>query len=136
MAKFQLIGCEINIGGDRDNTVVKDQFDPITYPEYIVLQALHGGADHVHSAVVVGEIETDAAVERERLEMKYGAGLIGTLFPGAMAALPFGDKALPSSDELEAGKQAAKKAQKAAREAKVETTIEAPKKPVLPDLTQ
>lgn len=117
MALFQLLGCEINIGGDRDNTVVRDQFDPVTFPEFLVLRALHGGADHVHSAVAVGERELNPEAEKERLSLKYGAALIGGLFPGAMAALPLGDQSIPTLDEVNAGNAAANAARAATRAA-------------------
>ena len=110
MALFQMLGCEINIGGDRDNTVVKNQFDPVTYPEFLVLQAIHGGPDHVHSAVVVGEDERDPAAERDRLSLKYGAPLVMGLFPGALAMVPLGDASLPTLAEVKAGEAAASEA--------------------------
>lgn len=116
MALFQLIGCEINLNGDRDNTVVRDQFDPITFPELLVLQALHGGPDHVHSAVAVGHVERDINAERERLALKYGAGLVSNLFPGALAALPLEDVSLPTLEEVQAGEAAAKAARKTVRD--------------------
>lgn len=145
MALFQLLGCEINVGGDRDNTVVRDQFDPVTYPEFLILQAIHGGVDHVHDAVVVGEAELDPAAERERLALKYGAELAMGLFPGALAMLPLGDVSFPTLAEVQAGTKAATEARAAVR-AKVKTTKPkepqpepedepAPTKPVLPDLT-
>lgn len=130
MALFQLLGCEINVGGDRDNTVVRDQFDPVTYPEYLVLQALHGGADHVHDAVVVGEADIDPAAERDRLALKYGADLAMGLFPGALAMLPLGDASLPTLAEVQAGKKAATEARATVR-AKAKTEPKA----ALPDLT-
>lgn len=139
LANFQLLGVEINIGGDRDNTVVKDRFDPVTFPEYLVLQALHGGPDHVHSAVVVGHSERPSPVEKERLALKYGGDLVSALFPGAMATLPEGDVSIPTIEEVEAGNAASKEARKIVRKS-------APKAPIaqggglvgsggLPDLT-
>lgn len=110
MALIQMLGCEINIGGDRDNTVVKDQFDPVSYPEYLVLQAVHGGVDHVHGAVVVGEAELDPNAERERLSLKYGQQLVMGLFPGALAMMPVGDASLPTLDEVKAGEAASAEA--------------------------
>lgn len=142
MARFQLIGCEINIGGDRTQTVVKDAFDPVTFPEYIVLRALHGGAEHVHSAVAVGYREVDPAVERERLGLRYGEALVASLFPGAMTGLPTEDLTLATAEEVEAGKQAARAARAAVRKKQgAPDPVEpaAPKakpgKEALPDLT-
>jgi hypothetical protein len=116
LALFQLIGCEVNLNGDRDNTVVRDQFDPVTFPELLLLQAIHGGADHVHSAVSVGHEERDINAERERLSLKYGANLVANLFPGALAALPLEDVSLPTLEEVQAGEAAAKAARKSVRD--------------------
>jgi len=141
LANFQLLAVEINTGGDRDNTVVRDRFDPVTYPEYIVLQALHGGPDHVHGAVVVGHTARDGAAEKERLSLKYGGDLVANLFPGAMAMLPEGDVSIPTLEEVEAGDKAAKEARKIVRKS---AKAAAPAAPIaqgggliggLPDLT-
>lgn len=120
-----MLGCEINIGGDRDNTVVKNQFEPVSYPEFLVLQAIHGGPDHVHSAVVVGEQDLDPAAERERLSLKYGASLVLGLFPGALAMMPLGDASLPTLDEVKAGEAAASEARAKTRKVAKAASAEA-----------
>lgn len=141
MARFQLIGCEIHIGGDRDNTVVKDKFDPVTLPEFVILRTIHGGIDHVHSAVCVGYRELNPETERERLALKYGEALVSGLFPGAMANLPTEDASLPTTEEIEAGAKAAKAARKVVREKAPDKdppakTIKGPGNEQLPDLTK
>lgn len=142
MALFQLLGCEINVGGDRDNTVVRDQFDPVTFPEYLVLRALHGGPDHVHSAVAVGERELNPDAEKERLALKYGAQLVGSLFPGAMAAMPLADPSIPTLDEVNAASAAAnaartavRAASKKAKEKALPVPPNAPMAAAFPDIT-
>ena len=135
MARFQLIACTINVGGDRDNTVVRDQFDPITIPEMLVLQAVHGGIEHVHTLAAVGYDERNPDAERERLELKYGKPLVGGLFPGAMSALPLEDVSIATLDEIDAGTKAAAAARKAVRNSgKTKAEPEPKTKPVVPDL--
>lgn len=135
MARFQLIGCEINIGGDRENTVVKDKFDPITLPEFIILRTIHGGVDHVFNPVVVGHTDLSPEGERERLANKYGEAIVAGLFPGALAALPTEDTSLPTAEEVEAGSKAAKAARKSIREGKANPEKAPGKGGQLPDLT-
>lgn len=136
MAKFQLLGCEICIGGDKDNTVVKDQFDPVTYPELLILKAMHDGDDGVRDVVAVGHVERDINAERERLSLKYGAALVAGLFPGALAALPLEDISVPTLEEVQAGASAAKEARKAVRAKSTEKGAKsAGTGPAVPDLT-
>lgn len=139
MARFQLLGATIHIGGDRDNTVVRDQFDPITFPEFVILRTLHGGADHVHSLVAHGHDERDPNNERERLALKYGEGIVSALFPGAMTGLPTEDPTIVTADELAAGETAAKAARTRVRKATPApepVSDPAPSKDKLPDLTK
>lgn len=141
MPKFQLIGCKINIAGDRNTTIVRDRFDPVTYPEYLVLQAVHGGEEHVYDAVVVGERETNDD-ERERLVGLYGRELTLAVFPGAMRVLPLGDDTIPTLEEIEEVRAAAQKARdtvRAKKSKKKADPVEPPKDAAddgaLPDLT-
>jgi hypothetical protein len=137
VANFQLIGCEVCLGGDKDNTVVRDQFDPVTYPEYLILKALHDGEDGVRDAVAVGYVERDPNAERERLSLKYGAALVAGLFPGALAMLPAEDVSLPTLEEVEAGAKADREARKTVRSKTKGKPASAPvgNGAALPDLT-
>jgi len=116
LARFQLLGCNIVIGGDKDNTVVRDKFDPVTLPEFIILRTIHGGVDNVTDPVVVGHREVPPEAERERLALKYGEAIVAGLFPGAMAALPTEDASVPTDEEVEAGAKAARAARKTVRD--------------------
>lgn len=120
-----MIGCEINVGADRGNTVVRDAFDPVTFPELLVLGAIHGGEDHVKKLVSFGYEERDAASERERLNLKYGSDIVSSLFPGAVQALPTENISIPTDEEISAGDIAAKTARASVR-------TKAPVKNVLP----
>lgn len=107
MPKIQLISCRINIGGDRNNVVVRGPDRPVTFPEALVLQALHGGSDHVHSLVDVGSEERDISEEFERLVLTYG-GIVRSLFPspGGRPSIPLGDENIPTLEAVTAARQA------------------------------
>lgn len=114
MAQFQLIACGINIGGDRDTVIWRSRHvEPLTYPEYLVMQVLHGGNEHVHHAMSCGTVERDQADERTRLTERYGE-IVNEVFPGT-GALPLGNDHLPTEEEVAAGEQAASKARSAVR---------------------
>lgn len=141
MPKYQLLGVEIHIGGNRDTTVVKgEDNDGITLPELYVLRALHGGAEHVHSEVVVGYVERSQEAERERLQQRYGARLVDAVFPG-VSPLPVSDESYPTKEERDAAVLAAKEAMTAARTKRGKKAEPAPAPapetpaPVIPDLT-
>ena len=118
MALFQLVGCRINLGGDLGSVIVRDRFRPVTYPEYLVLQVIHGGEQHVHHVMSVGEDERDPEAEYKRLEELYGP-MVVTVFPGAARSLPLGSETLVSETEVLAGEAAASKARAAARAKRV-----------------
>ncbi|GKT32075.1 hypothetical protein ADUPG1_006326 [Aduncisulcus paluster] len=111
MAKFQLVSCTVNLAGDRNNAVFRGQHNPVTFPEALVLQAVHGGQEHVHTMVDVGTVERDTHEELERLTVKYGA-IVRELFPavGGRASLPQGDDNLPTLDDVKAANEAAAEA--------------------------
>lgn len=68
--------ASVNIAGDRNHVVTKA---PVTAAEIMVLQAIHGAGEVHHISAVPGS-ETDKtphAVERERLERRYGRTRVG-----------------------------------------------------------
>lgn len=126
MALFQLIGCQVNIGGDRGSVVHYDRFNPVTYPEYLLLQVIHGGEEHVHHAMSVGWSERDGDAEYLRLEETYGEGLTRNVFPGANHMLPLGNDALLTEEEYEAGEKAKTQARDKVRTKKQQPRMELP----------
>jgi len=107
---FQLLGATVHLGGDRDTTVVRGLDNPVTFPEVLVLRAIHGGEANVHSLMEVGEVDRDHAAERQRLRERYGAQLVGQVFPGSLAHLPERDETVISmKDEMDAQKAADEK---------------------------
>jgi len=61
--------------------VVRDAFNPISYPELEVLRHVHGD-DAVLDVVVIAEVDQSAREEKERLQLKYGAAVVEDVFPG------------------------------------------------------
>lgn len=108
MAVFQLVACQINVGGDRNSVIHRDRFEPLTYPEYLLMQVIHGGEEHVHHAMDCGEVERDMAAEYQRLEDTYGIDRVGQLFQGSLRQLPLANQAMQTFEEFEAGEAAAK----------------------------
>jgi hypothetical protein len=118
MPAFQKITAFVNVGGNRDQVVYKGEEEALTLPEVMVLRAIHGGVEHVHGLVVVGEEEMDPDIERERLGLKYGSNLVGSIFPMGVP-LPVADQSLPSREEVEASAAAAREAAEKVRAKKV-----------------
>ena len=73
--------AKVNIGGDRDNVAILGVNDPISWPEVLILQ-------HIHGEDAVSEVEPFAVVtqnskdERTRLAEKYGEHVVTTVFGG------------------------------------------------------
>lgn len=146
MSKFQLLTGYINLGGSRDNVVYKGPDDPMTYPEALILQAIHGGTEHVHTLVEIGTVEREPADEYSRLEAKYGK-IVGVMFPGALGvkAMPTHSPDIPTVEDVRAAEEAAaravaeRKAGKKSKTAKPATEGSAgpasDQVPLVPDLT-
>lgn len=139
MPAFQLLTALINLGGQRDNVVAKVEGEAITLPEVIVLQALHGGEEHVHGLVAVGHVERTMTEEFERLLNLYGSD-VEKIFPrvAGMVNLPLENAAIPSNEEVTASRAAAEnaaakvRAKKAAKPAAPAEPAAAPAEPVIP----
>jgi hypothetical protein len=116
MPKLQLISCYVNLGGDRNNVAYRGPANPVTFAEALVLQAVHGGQEHVHTMIDVGSVERDFGEEFRRLSALYGK-VVQELFPnvGGRASVPAGDDSIPAADEVQAANEAAKEAMSAAK---------------------
>lgn len=90
---MQLLSCEIVLGGDDKNTVVRGPSAPVTYPEMLVIAAIHG-KEHVRDIRYVGEDDRENAEERDRLARIYGEQVVARVFPGDHVPLPEGDPRL------------------------------------------
>ena len=126
MSKFQLLACHIVVAGNKDSVTVRDATNPVTYPELLVLRAVHGGEQNVHTVVAVGVSDERAnMVEFQRLLSKYGtnpaqANTVRNLFPqiGDTVQMRLADEKFPTAEEVEEGNKAAAEARKAVRSKK------------------
>lgn len=130
-SKFQLLSCIINLGAARDNTAYRGTDDPVTLPEVAILQAIHGGPEHVYDLVSIGETdERSAEDEFSRLAGLYGDKVVRAVFPpmGNTFPLPVFDDSFPTLDEVTAGEVARVAAMtRAPRASKKATKAEAAK---------
>lgn len=91
---FQTITCLVAVANDQNQKVAYGPHRPVTYPELLVIQHLHGEAA-VYDARALGEIERSPREERDRLNRRYGVNVVNMLFPGVGARLPESDPNLP-----------------------------------------
>ena len=87
---FQMIECMVALGGDTLNIVPRGPDRPVSYPEMLVLQYIHG-SDAVSDAFDVGMDDRDNADELSRLRNFYPQGAIKDVFPGNNPRLPSRD---------------------------------------------
>ena len=73
--------AQVAIGGDNNNIAYLNEFDPVSWPEILVLQEVHG-PEAVTDVEAVAQIDVPSRTERERLAQKYGDGLVSHVFGG------------------------------------------------------
>ena len=107
---MQLLSCHIAVAGDDHNVVVRGHDTAVTYPELLVIKALHG-SENVRHIEDYGDVERDPDEERARLREIYGEPIVRQVFPGEHQALPEFDRRMRKSatvfDEEAGGKEAA-----------------------------
>ena len=69
----------VQTAGDRDQTVYRDAFNPISWPEVEVLRQLHGD-ESVHTVTPFAWVQQSPREERIRLVLKYGKEIVDTAF--------------------------------------------------------
>ena len=94
MPEFQLLRCEIALGGDKDTTVYRHRGRPIMFPELEILQSLHG-YDAITDIAVVGVCDMSQDEALERLRLLYGVEQVGKVYHGPRPRLPTADSTLP-----------------------------------------
>lgn len=116
MPKFQLLTGYVHLAGERNNSVYRGPDNPITYPESLILAVIHGGSEHVHTLIEVGEVEREMHEEMDRLTQKYGP-VAAKAFPalGGRPSLPERDDNIPNQEQVAASKAAAAEALEAAK---------------------
>ena len=130
MAQFQLLSCYVHLGGERGNVVFRGKSMPVTYPEALLLQAIHGGQEHVHTMIAIGEVERSHDEEFMRLQERYGA-IVKTAFPtlAGRVSLPERDDNVPTQEEVNEAKAASDEAMKSAKAKRGRPKTPAKKKP-------
>src|SRR5262245_53269515 len=73
--------AHIALGGDIGSIVVRDQFNPVSWPEVGVLQFIHG-EEAVFNVKVIETFARHKGVEKERLKGIYGDGPVEMIYPG------------------------------------------------------
>jgi hypothetical protein len=82
MAKqIQYCTCKINLAGQNCHTVIYNEFNPVTWPEVQVLQAVHGD-ENVMDVMPCGIGEVWPTEEKNRLASIYGRKVVEACFPG------------------------------------------------------
>jgi len=84
---MQLLSCSIALGGDDHSVVFREYDTAITFPELLVLKALHGG-ENIRNIKDAGEVERDSDEERQRLLALYGIEVMKQVFPVEHQPLP------------------------------------------------
>ena len=87
---MQLLSAYVSVGGDDLNVVVREYDTAITFPEMLILKALHG-PESVRRITDVGDVDRDPDEERARLQSIYGGAVIQMVFPGSHTPLPTED---------------------------------------------
>ena len=102
MPEFQLLTGNINIAGANEakTVVAKHAFEPMTYPEFLTYQYLHGEGS-VTDLRSVGTRTSSDKEERERLRGLFGSSTIDEkLFPGAGRPLPTDDAEIQAAEPM------------------------------------
>lgn len=86
--QFQLLTCQVALASDITQVVHRHEYCPVTYPELIVLQFLHGETA-VTEIFDCGRTEDRTAGEEiQRLRDTYRNDVVDRLFPGHGITIP------------------------------------------------
>jgi hypothetical protein len=125
MAEFQLLSCSIMLAGSRDSVVYRDAFNPLSYPEILIVQFLHGD-DAVNEIEEVGTLTMSNADLLHHLRMTYPQEAVQQCFPGARPNLQTRSDEFPKSRALLMEQQDARDAEDADKAKKPEMPIPTP----------
>ena len=84
---MHFVTCKVRLAGDMRMEVVRDAFNPVSYPEVEVLRFLHGD-DAVLDVKAIASVEQSPRDEKERLSLKYGTVNVEAVFPGKNPQMP------------------------------------------------
>jgi hypothetical protein len=113
--EIQILSANVALAGDARNVVARGTDNPITFPEAVILQTVHGKSA-VTDMVELRREDREPAKEHERLTRKYGR-VVTEVFPlmGTMVSLQGVNPDLPTLEEVQAGETARKSASAKAR---------------------
>ena len=69
----------VQIAGDRDQTVFRDFFTPVSWPEAELLRSIHGD-ESVHTVIPFVHVQQSPRDERTRLVLRYGKDYVDAAF--------------------------------------------------------
>lgn len=101
---MQMLSCAIAVAGDDHSIVRREHDTAVTFPELLILKALHG-SESVRDIADAGVVSRDPDDERQRLRSLYGAQIVMQVFPGEHTALPEFDPRMRRKQEQEAKAQ-------------------------------
>lgn len=87
MADFQLLACRIMLAGSKDSVVYRGRHNPLSYPEVLIMQFLHGD-DAVTEIEEVGTLDMSNNDLLHHLRLTYPMVAVSECFPGARPNLP------------------------------------------------
>lgn len=87
---MKLYTCKLHVAGDIRSVSVKSERNPVSYPEVLILRAIHGD-DSVRDIepCLVEHVTRTEQNEPNYLAMRYGPGLVQQMFPGVRPQMPF-----------------------------------------------
>lgn len=85
--KFDIMRCAVAIAGDQRQVVHIGETGDLTWPEVVILTAIHGAHSVTEIAVTGERDDIIPEVELDRLKKKY-PGVAGAVFSGYAAQIP------------------------------------------------
>jgi hypothetical protein len=73
--------ARIAISGDSGNVYYANEYDPVSWPEILIMQFVHG-SDSVDEVTPFVSVEQSSRNERQRLAEKYGENVVALVFGG------------------------------------------------------
>lgn len=96
MADFQLLTARIMLAGEKDSVVYRGAEAPLSYPEILIMQFMHGD-DAVSEIMEVGTLSMPNNDLLHHLRVTYPLGAVDRCFPGARPNLPTRSDEFPKS---------------------------------------
>lgn len=109
MADFQLLTARIMLAGEKDSVVYRGTHNPLSYPEILVMQFMHGD-DAVSEITEVGTLSMSNNDLLHHMRMTYPLGAVERCFPGARPNLPVRSDEFPKSRDVLMDAQEARQA--------------------------